>query len=147
MNKGSRRMNLAVKAAAILVLGMTLAASPAAASKNNYQPSNTVNSELGHVAGGAVSAAAVTYLVDRYWPAQRENRGWIGFGLSALGGVVGEGIQYLEVDYFSWLDAGSHVLGSIIGAYVTDRFILAPVVETGPGDKVSRIGVIARFDF
>ncbi|MFH1156592.1 MAG: hypothetical protein V1793_22540 [Pseudomonadota bacterium] len=136
-----------MKKVVVVFLGILLMASPALANRGNYQPSNTVNSELGHVAGGIVIGGAVTALVDKYWPAKRDKRGWLGFGIGAAAGFLGEGIQYLDVDYFSWLDAGSCAVGAAIGAFVTDKFILSPIVKTEKGDKVSKVGLVARFEF
>ena len=136
-----------MKTAIAVFLGIFLMVSPVLAKNSNYQPSNTVNSELGHVAGGMVMAGAITVLVDKYWSAKRDNRAMIGFGLSGLAGFLGEGFQYLDVGYFSLLDAGSNLVGAAIGAYVTDRFILMPLVKTGQGDKGSMVGFIARMEF
>lgn len=64
-----------------------------------------------------------------------------------MGGFVGEGIEYLDVRYFSLLDASSHMVGAMIGACVTDRFILKPIIEIGLDNTVSKLGVIAQFTF
>ena len=45
-----------------------------------------------------------------------------------------------------WVDAGFNMLGAAIGSYVTDRFLLAPVVRTeANGEKF--IGVVVQAAF
>ncbi|NEX80689.1 hypothetical protein [Aeromonas rivipollensis] len=82
------------------------------------QANDSFNSELSHFIGGAAMGAGFTAIADHY--GYREQRGWIGFG------VVGELAS--RNGEFSALDAGANALGAVIGAFATERWILAPVV-------------------
>ena len=88
------------------------------------QANDSFNSELSHFAGGAAMGAGFTAVADHY--GYREHRGWIGFGISTGIGVVGE-LASRNGD-FSALDAGINALGAALGAFATDRWILAPLV-------------------
>jgi len=90
----------------------------------SVQANDSFNSELSHFAGGAAMGAGFTAVADHY--GSREHRGWIGFGISTGIGVVGE-LASRNGD-FSALDAGVNALGAALGAFATDRWILAPVV-------------------
>lgn len=90
----------------------------------SVQANDSFNSELSHFAGGAAIGAGFTAVADHY--GYREHRGWIGFGISTGIGVVGE-LASRNGD-FSALDAGVNALGAALGAFATDRWILAPVV-------------------
>ena len=93
------------------------------------QANDSLNSELSHVAGGAAMGAGFTYLADYY--GEKEHRGWIGFGTAAGIGVLGEAIELASGNgNFSALDAGSNALGAAIGAFVTDQWVLMPVVNS-----------------
>ena len=93
------------------------------------QANDSFNSELSHVAGGAAMGAGFTYLADYY--GEQERRGWIGFGTAAGIGVLGEAIELASGNgEFSALDAGSNALGAAIGAFVTDQWVLMPVVNS-----------------
>ncbi|MBV7316298.1 hypothetical protein [Shewanella sp. NIFS-20-20] len=108
---------------------------------------SSFNSEISHVAGGAVMAGAVVALSDHYWP--QYNRAWVGFGVSALIGTLAELNQYSRNENSieeALLDATSHALGSAIGAYLTDQYILSPVIK--PDIKQGTfVGVQASFRF
>lgn len=88
---------------------------------------DSFNSELSHFAGGAAMGAGFTAIADHY--GYREHRGWIGFGVSTGIGIAGELIERATgKGDFSALDAGANALGAAVGAYGTDRWLLAPVV-------------------
>ena len=96
---------------------------------STVQANDSLNSELSHVAGGAAMGAGFTYLADYY--GEKEHRGWIGFGTAAGIGVLGEAIELASGNgEFSALDAGSNALGAAIGAFVTDQWVLMPVVNS-----------------
>lgn len=96
---------------------------------STVQANDSLNSELSHVAGGAAMGAGFTYLADYY--GEKELRGWIGFGTAAGIGVLGEAIELASGNgEFSALDAGSNALGAAIGAFVTDQWVLMPVVNS-----------------
>ena len=86
----------------------------------SVQANDSFNSELSHFIGGAAMGAGFTAIADHY--GYREQRGWIGFGISTGIGVVGELAS--SNGEFSTLDAGANALG----AYGTDRWLLAPVL-------------------
>lgn len=137
-----------MKTFVMAVLGIVLIATSAfpfslAASKT--PPNNGWGSELGHAIGGMLMAGTATALVDHCWAEKAAHRGLIGFGISAASGFVGEGLQWASGGYFSLLDALSHAAGAAIGAYVTDEFILIPVVKIAGSDTT--VGVFTRFEF
>lgn len=90
----------------------------------SVQANDSFNSELSHFIGGAAMGAGFTAVADHY--GYREQRGWIGFGISTGIGVLGELAS--SNGEFSALDAGANALGAALGAYGTDRWLLAPVL-------------------
>lgn len=105
--------------------------------------SDSAASEASHAAGGAVIAGAVTYLADDHWP---KYRGWIGFGAGTLVGIVGEAVDSANGNGFSGLDVAATALGAAIGAFVTDQYILMPVVEPD-SEQGAYLGVAGRYRF
>jgi hypothetical protein len=94
--------------------------------------SDGVYSELSHVISGGLVAGYVTkYADDRGW----EDRRWVGFATSVGISLVAEGVQVLTSDNrskqfrSSALDFTANMVGAAIGAWVTDRYILAPVIS------------------
>lgn len=85
-------------------------------------------SEVSHATGGAVLAGSITTLYK-----DSENRAWIGFGVSSAFSVLAETRQYVTDRKVkassSLLDASSHILGSALGAWVTDQYLLMPVLN------------------
>jgi hypothetical protein len=109
---------------------------------------NSVQSEMSHAVGGVVMAGGITWAVDRYYPEYRENRGVIGFGVSTVAIFAEQGVEY-ALHGNAWgqlLDATSHMVGSAIGAWGTDRYILSPVV-TNSSAKGKYIGLEVRGSF
>lgn len=109
---------------------------------------NSVASEMSHAVGGIVMAGGITAVVDRYYPEYRDHRGMIGFGVSTVAIFVEQGVEYAQRGdaYGQLLDATSHMVGSAIGAWVTDRFILSPVVMNSSA-RGKYIGLEARGSF
>jgi len=109
---------------------------------------NSVSSEMSHVVGGAVTAGAITAIVDSYYPEYREDRGMIGFGISSVVMIAFESVTVaLRGDLNGQLlDVASHVAGSAFGAFVTDKFILSPVIENSASEG-KFIGVRAGVSF
>ena len=123
-----------------LLCGCLLFATPALAASIN------VPGELSHVAGGALIAGGVTATVaDKYWP---EHRAMVGFTVSTAVIVVGEGIQMGQGEKFSssLLDIASHMIGAMIGATITDRYLLLPVVERDNAGN-AKIGMVMQGRF
>jgi len=113
------------------------------------QANDSVASELSHVGGGMVLAGLGTAVTDRYFPEYRAERGWIGFWSATLIAGIVSGIEYAQDrDDASGelLDFASGVAGAAIGSFVTDRFILAPVVHTAP-DGSRDVGLNAAYRF
>jgi hypothetical protein len=116
-----------------------LAASALASSMlitSNVHATDSIQSEAAHFAFGAVAAGGITWVVDEYFPAHRENRGWIGFGISSVGAVL-ESVYEYNINgngRNQALDAAYHIAGSALGAYVTDEYILAPVIQNSASE-------------
>jgi uncharacterized protein YfiM (DUF2279 family) len=88
-----------------------------------------VPGETAHVLGGAAIAGVATAIADKYWP---EHRALIGFSFSTACGIIGEGIdraQYGEKFSSMLQDVAFHTIGAAIGAVITDRYILMPVIK------------------
>jgi hypothetical protein len=93
--------------------------------------SDSVASELAHLTSGGLVASAVTAIADHYGA---ENRAWIGFGTAVGLSFVAEAIQVASNGSSqlrpSALDFTANLLGAALGAYVTDRYVLAPAIST-----------------
>ena len=91
----------------------------------------TFSSEASHFAGAAVLAGVSTAVVDQF-EEYKKNRKMIGFGISAIYGLIDQSIQYEEHGNAGGqlLDLGAHLLGSALGAWMTDKYILSPVIES-----------------
>jgi hypothetical protein len=109
---------------------------------SNVYATDSFNSEASHFVFGAVVAGGITWVVDAYFPAYQENRGWIGFGISSVGAVLESAYEYSTNGNGrnQALDAAYHIAGSALGAYVTDKYFLEPVVKTS-GSEISYIGL------
>lgn len=125
---------------AIWMLVALLLAQPALAG-------NGAKSELSHAAGGAIIAGAITAISEDYWP--ERDRAWVGFTISSVAGVLGQWVEYNDGKNDkdeAALDAAFHVMGSAIGAYVTDNYILMPVVKPqASGDTYMGVTALVRF--
>lgn len=105
-----------------------------------------VMSESSHAVGGALIAGVVTGTVaDKYWP---ERRGMIGVSVSTAVILVGEGVQKAQGETLSssLTDVAAHMIGALIGATITDRYFLAPVVERNTAGN-ARVGIVMRQNF
>lgn len=82
-------------------------------------------SELSHAAGGALLAAGISHLYQ-----ESPNRAWIGFAASTAASVLVEGASIARGGKRSSqvLDMASHALGSALGAWYADKYLLVPVV-------------------
>ncbi|MEO7851941.1 MAG: hypothetical protein ABIR94_06750 [Rubrivivax sp.] len=90
---------------------------------------DSFNSEFSHFAGGAITASAATAVADHYGVQQRA---WVGFWTSTGISLVLEGVQVIANGSSqikgAALDFGSNLIGAAIGAWVTDRYLLQPVI-------------------
>jgi hypothetical protein len=84
-----------------------------------------LSSELSHAAGGALMAGAITQIYS-----ESENRAWIGFAVSTAAVVIEQGYEISrgakrnsQIKDMAW-----HALGSALGAWATDKYLLVPVV-------------------
>ncbi|RTZ98764.1 MAG: hypothetical protein DSY89_09260 [Deltaproteobacteria bacterium] len=98
---------------------------------NPAQANESLGSEMSHVLGGAVMAGGITAVIDRYFPQHAGNRKMIGFWASSIAIIVEQGVEVVQHGNTmgQLLDAASHILGSAIGAYVTDKYILSPIID------------------
>ncbi|MCO5123311.1 MAG: hypothetical protein M9915_06175 [Rhizobacter sp.] len=106
-------------------------------------------SEVSHLISGALIASAATALADHY-DYRVEDRGWVGFWTSVGISFVSESVQVLTSGssqvHGSALDFGYNLVGAAIGAYVTDRYILQPVVtRDAAGNRT--VGVAMQMQF
>lgn len=95
----------------------------------NAIANDSLGSEFSHFVAGGVIAGTVTAIADHYGV---EQRGWVGFWTSVGLSFISEGLQVAANGSSqakgSALDFGSNLLGAALGAWVTDRYILQPVV-------------------
>lgn len=93
-------------------------------------------SESSHFVGGAVMAGGITAVVDHYYPEYRSQRGMIGFEVSSIAIIAEQSVEYaVNGDaHGQLLDTLSHIAGSALGAYVTDQYILSPVVQNSASE-------------
>jgi uncharacterized membrane protein len=83
-------------------------------------------SEVSHAAGGAVMAGAITKIFE-----DSPNRLLISVGASSTVSFLAESRQIFSKDAkvsSSLLDFSSHALGSVLGAWVTDSYLLTPII-------------------
>jgi len=106
------------------------------------------NSEMSHVVGGAILAGGITAVVDRYYPEYREDRGMIGFWTSSAAIVIEQAVEIaLHGDAKGQaLDAVSHIIGSALGAFVTDQYILSPVLNNSASEG-KYVGLALQYSF
>jgi hypothetical protein len=94
------------------------------------QGNSSLNSEMGHFAGGAFSAAVTVVIVDKYFPEQ--NSVWVGFALTSTIDALLEYRQYQLGDNSAsdaLLDVSPHALGAALGADLTGQYIITPVAN------------------
>lgn len=106
------------------VAALALATGPGVSRAND-----SVNSELSHVVSGALIAGGSTAIAEH---CRVDDRRWFGFATSVGLSAVIEGVQILATgpDQVgpSAMDFTANLLGAAFGAWVTDRFLLLPVV-------------------
>lgn len=103
------------------------------------------NSEISHFGGGIALGGALTAVGDHYYP---ENRAMFGFGVSSVGFAIEEmAATALHGNLAgNLLDIAAHTAGSAIGAMVTDKYLLTPVISQ---DKINGnfVGLYTRIPF
>lgn len=87
--------------------------------------SDSFTSEFSHAASGAVMAGYITHLY-----AESENRAWIGFGISTAFIIAEQNYEISKSGKRAsqQLDMAAHAIGSAIGAWYTDKYLILPVV-------------------
>jgi hypothetical protein len=110
--------------------------------------SNGFNSEASHFAGGAVLAGGTTAIVDSYYPEYRDNRGMIGFGVSSIYIIIEQSFEYAENGKASaqLLDAAAHIAGSALGSFITDKYILLPIIKNSEKEGKT-VGLAVQHSF
>lgn len=94
------------------------------------------NSEMSHVIGGAVMAGGITAIVDRYYPEYKGDRAMIGFWTSSAAIVIEQAVELALHGNAKGqaLDAISHIAGSALGAFVTDQYLLTPLLNNSSAE-------------
>jgi uncharacterized protein YfiM (DUF2279 family) len=104
-------------------------------------------SEFSHFVAGGVVAGTVTAIADHY---EVPDRAWVGFGVTVGISFVAEAVQVISVGSSqvgpSALDFFSNMAGAAIGAWVTDQYILQPVVTRDAAGHTT-VGVVFRKSF
>jgi hypothetical protein len=108
----------------------------------------SISSEVSHVIGGTLMAGGITAVVERNYPKHRENRRMIGFKVSSAAIIVLETIEYAVNGNAEGqlLDAVSHIAGSAVGAWITDKYILTPVIKNTANNE-KYIGLAMQYSF
>jgi hypothetical protein len=110
--------------------------------------SNGFNSEASHFVGGAAIAGGTTAIVDSYYPEYRDNRRMIGFGVSSVYIIIEQSFEYAENGKASaqLLDTAFHIAGSALGSFITDKYILLPIIKDS--EKEGRtVGLAVQHNF
>lgn len=112
------------------------------------QATETWGSEGSHFAGATLLGGGVTIVANQF-NEYKQDRKMIGFTVSSIYGVIDQGIQYIEHGNAGGqlLDLGVHILGSAFGAYLTDEYILAPVVAENSKTEGKYIGFTMSHSF
>lgn len=103
------------------------------------------NSEISHFGGGVVIAGALTAIGDHFYP---EDRAMFGFGVSSVGFVIEEIVVTAKHGNLlgNLLDIAAHTAGSALGAVITDKYLLTPVVSQNEING-NYVGIYARIPF
>jgi hypothetical protein len=103
-----------------LIASCALIASPQCSASDSF------TSEMSHVISGAAIAG---YITHRY--SESEYRSWIGFGVSTAIVIAEQNYEISKVGNRSsqQLDMVAHAIGSAIGAWYTNKYLLTPIVK------------------
>ena len=103
-----------------LIVSCALIASPQCSASDSF------TSEMSHVISGAAIAG---YITHRY--SESEYRSWIGFGVSTAIVIAEQNYEISKVGNRSsqQLDMVAHALGSALGAWYTDKYLLVPLIK------------------
>jgi hypothetical protein len=143
--RGEAALMKAVNGPRIVLAGMAMAGLVISA---DCRANDSTASEISHVFAGMAIAGGATAAADYFGAGQ--NRGWIGFGVSVGVSFIEESAQVISNGSSqirgSSLDFASNLVGAAIGAWVTDKYFLAPVV-TKDATGHQRIGIAMRMSF
>lgn len=103
------------------------------------------NSEISHFGGGVAIAGALTAVGDHYYP---EDRAMFGFGVSSVGFAIEEIVVTAKHGnlWGNLLDVAAHTAGSALGAVITDKYLLTPVISQN-GMNGNFVGLYTRIPF
>jgi hypothetical protein len=121
----------------IIVLGLGLLLAAPVHANDNFAAEST------HILGGVAWGGVGTWAASGVWP---EHRLLVGVGTAVIAGTIGEIWDKHHGSGFSPLDVAVTAWGGLIGAVVTDQFLLAPVA-TKPQQGGHYVGVVAQYKF
>ena len=103
-----------------IIFACALIASPQCSASDSF------TSEMSHVISGAAIAG---YITHRY--SESEYRSWIGFGVSTAIVIAEQNYEISKAGNRSsqQLDMVAHALGSALGAWYTDKYLLVPLIK------------------
>ncbi|MEY3898031.1 MAG: hypothetical protein RLZZ214_3552 [Verrucomicrobiota bacterium] len=101
------------------------------------------NSEASHFAGGAALASATSAALFKFCP-KVKHPALTGFAVAVAGALLGEIPLYSDA-HFSALDVVSGSLGGAIGALATDRWYIAPRIESRKEETIYAVTVAHQF--
>jgi len=112
----------------------------------HVEANDSLSSEISHGLGGVATAGVLVSVFD--YTQYRQERAILGFAGSTIIGIAMQIIDYQQYkDARGQLtDAVWHIAGSAIGAYLTDAFILSPVVESSPTEG-EYVGLVLHHSF
>jgi hypothetical protein len=108
------------------------------------QASDCLSSELSHFAGNAAISSITTVVVYKYYP-KVKRPALTGFIVSASEALLGEVASRATGGELSWLDVGAGTLGAAAGAFISDKWYVAPKVNTQKGETSYGVVFSRRF--
>ena len=101
-------------------------------------------SEASHFLGSAAFASVSTVVITKYFPKVKKPA-LKGFMIAASEAVIAEGVAQATGGKFSALDAVSGSFGAATGAYVTNKWYVAPRLSSRDGERTYAVMVVKRF--
>lgn len=105
---------------------------------------DSFNAELSHFAGNTALASATTVVTYKYFP-ENKKPAMTGFIVSASEALIGECADRATGGKLSLLDVAVGTVGAAVGAYATDKWYIAPKVNTQKGETTVGVVAIRRF--
>jgi hypothetical protein len=91
-----------------------------------------LGSETAHIVGGALLGAGATWVADHYRPQQRLLIGFLAVATIAIAEELRQKASATS-NHVSTLDITATALGGAVGAALTDRYLLRPVISKHDG--------------